>query len=65
MEITEERWEELWPASTARGNLDPSNLQFHNAVLCVTEHGGKCSGLPKRFRQLACPVHTPELLVQS
>ena len=50
MEITEAQYrliEHCLP--TQRGNVSLSNLRVLNAILYVTEQGGKWRGLPTRF----------------
>lgn len=50
MNITEAQFERIahcFPRQ--RGNVSLSNLDVLNAILFVTEHGGKWRGLPKRF----------------
>jgi hypothetical protein len=50
MELTEAQYERIKDAlPVQRGNVNPSNLQVLNAVLCVAEQGCKWRGLPKRF----------------
>ena len=66
METTEAQYLRIEPSlPRQRGNVSLSNLQVLNALLYVAEQGGKWRGLPKRFWQLAHPLHAHESLVQQ